>query len=129
MSSVDPSAEQVIQSEIPDLPQVVPVKVETPVRVQELPSVISDMDRRSITNGEGPIRLFNADPRRKEVQIRTASGSGVLLIGTSSQKVSGSHGFRLPASNLLTIHGREEIWVAAETTDVELSWMYELWTE
>lgn len=105
--SDEPSVEEVIQHEITEYPTI-PVRIDGPVRTQELPSSsVASSNRIAETAAS---RLMGADPRRKIARI--LSFDTPIYIGEHQRDVDSGNAFLLPERVLYPITHQNEIWVA-----------------
>lgn len=119
-------ADQVMQDVTPDR-VVVPVVVETPVDVRELPRVGGGAWRETIdTAGK---RLLSGDPRRAVVQI--ISKDQAFYYGTEQghvdARVGTPTGAEWPALTPLVVTHCSEVWVSSVTSTTQVSIVPETW--
>jgi len=101
----EPTVEEIEGSESPDL-AVVPVQVEGPVRVQQLPAVSGEMSSRNDITVT-PQKLFSEDPRRKVLTL--IANTAPLVIGRTQQEcLNGAH---IPTNIPVVITHREAVWI------------------
>lgn len=126
MSVTEPTGTEVQQSETPDYPSV-KVQVESPVRVQQLPAVMASMKLQVIPFDGKAYKILGRDPRRSRVFLRGLAGT--TWLGTTEGQALHKQGFELSAQvNIEMFHG-DEVWGLADTVDVRISVLSELWTE
>lgn len=123
-SSTEPTVAEVEASEISDVPTVA-VIVSTPVRTQDLPATTGEMGSRDGI-GTDPIKLFDADPRRKSLTL--IAKTNPMLVARSQQECS-ARGAEWPIAVPLVLTHKEAVYVAAQTATIKVSWDHELWTD
>lgn len=128
MTERDPTQEELDQREPADL-QAVPVRIEGPVRSQQLPAQTWAAKTIELTDDE-TIRVLNRDPRRKRAYL--LSNDGATWIG-ASQAGTLNVGFRLPDGGLdglgLELTHSEEVWAVADGNTSNLRMVVEYWAE
>ncbi len=123
----EPTPDEIVQSEISDLPRTVPVKIETPVRVQQLPAVYAAVGRTdALVAGDPPLKILNANPKRKRVFIVTSAQS--VSVAFDQQSGKAGQGFLLSTTKTMELTVDSDIYVAAEVTGAIVSWVVEYWT-
>lgn len=126
MSSADPTGSEIQQSELRDVPAV-PVRVEGPVRVQTMPAIIASF-RLIVVPFDGQAhQILKKDPRRARVFMRGLAG--LAWLGTVESQATSRQGFELSAQVNLEMRHGDEVWAMADTVDVRISIMQELWAE
>jgi hypothetical protein len=121
--STEPSEDEVFQAEPPEQNIVpVPVAVDGPVRVQELPSPVWSRVSRVITTE--PELILSPDPKRRRVVMVT---NGFFKFGPSSELTRSQPvpwpGDKIPAEML---HAGE-VWACANAGTIELNVIIENW--
>lgn len=145
---LEPDDATVVQEEVAPGLSSIPVVVEGPVRVQELPSKAAGY-RRVVASLTQPQKVLGRDPRRRRMvlQVYDATGTthGVFYGATRTEVAPGETGgapqfaarlgVTLPAggvpvaSPLLELTGMDELWVLADTAACELSVSVEQWAD
>jgi hypothetical protein len=120
----EPTAQEVEQSEYADLPSVVPVKVETPVRVQDLPAPNVAFNQITIPNGTSA-KVLLRNLKRRRAFMRGLGNQ--LWLGATQQQAQSKTGFQLSAQVQIEMFHGNEVWAFADTADVTLSVMEEFW--
>ncbi len=111
----DPSVEDIQQTEIPDY-EAVRVKVETPVRVQQLPAVSWAVQKYTINNaGDGasattpvPVMILGNNPRRKRATISIRSQ--IAYIAQSPGMATIADGFVRSSPSDYEVTHQREVW-------------------
>ena len=124
----NPSPDEIVQSETPDVMATVPVKVETPVRIQRLPGPIGFSVGIPGVNSTQAQQLLRADPRRGFTQI--ISTDQPFFYGNSQQEAQAGSSAVWPDLVPLTINHADEVWVmcAASGSTTTVAAVGELWT-
>lgn len=115
------SNEDVMQDETLSL-TTVPVSVEGPVQVRELPALAGGWGTVAATTSSS--RLLSADPRRKTAVIWSDTTNIYLA---SSQSGARAGGFTWLANVPLVISACDEVWVAAVTGTTTVHVYSEVW--
>lgn len=107
----------------------IPVVVEGPTRVVELPGTNLIMDQRDVDNTAGNAqRIFGKDPRRKSLTL-IASGGAIRVATSQAVCVPGS-GAIIPVGVPLRITASTEVWVAASSgSATTVSYVAEQWAD
>jgi hypothetical protein len=110
-----PSWDEVEQREgIGEFPILaVPVHLDGPAQVQQLPPRTSVLRSLAVTNA-GAVELLAKDPRRARAVI-IAVGDGIVLGLDSNGAASTGFGFRWPAGLPLEVRGWSRVMVSAQT--------------
>jgi hypothetical protein len=111
----DPSVDDIQQTEIPDY-NAVRVKVETPVRVQQLPAVSWAVQKYNINNaGDGassttpvPVQILGNNPRRKRALISVRGQ--IAYIGQSPAMATINDGFVIASPSYIDVTHQREVW-------------------
>jgi hypothetical protein len=119
-------ADAVLQDESPDR-VVVPVTLDEPVNVRELPAISAGMTRKTLdTSGE---RILAADPKRKSATI--VSLDQALYLGMDAGNVNAAmgspNGARWPVSTPLVLTTCDEVWASSVTSTTTLTIIIEKW--
>lgn len=127
MNNMDPTGSEIQQSEAPEYPAI-RVQVETPVRIQTLPSVIASMGNLNPPDTDAH-RLFSKDPRRRQVLLRVEAQT--FIIATTQNEAQSGTGFRMPSGSAHTFFHQEEIWYRALVVSATtfLSYAAEYWSD
>lgn len=121
-SEFEPSADTVMQDEHPALKSV-PVTVEAPVTVHELPA--RGGGYRALELDTTAERILTADPRRKSAIILPVDGD--IYIGDDQAQATGDGRPRWTSGVPLPITHRDEVWASATTGTVEVTIVIEQW--
>lgn len=124
---LQPDTGDLLQEEqVPGL-TAIPVVVEGPTRVVELPAqdlVLGQVDVDNTT----PVRIFGRDPRRKRLQL-VASGGSVRIATSQKQAVPGN-GAVWPVGVPYMVNAMTEVWVIAVSgSPVTVSYSAEQWAD
>lgn len=114
--------------ELPPLaPVAVPVQVDGPVRVQQVPTVAADA--RTYILGDAATKILGRDPRRSVAILMAATGAVPFLFGYSQAAADAGTAAAWPAGLALPLHSNEEVWVRSGTpgTPVTLTVVAENW--
>lgn len=123
----EPSAQEVVQSEIADLPSVVPVKVETPVRVQEPPAALGAHFNVTFPDTTTAQRVVRSDPKRKRLVL--TAFSSIVWVGTNQQSAQSKTCFPLAVGATVEITHKEELWALPDSAATAvLGVIQEQWT-
>lgn len=123
----EPTPDEVVQSEYADLPRTVPVKVETPVRVQEPPAAIGQHFAVTFPDTTTAQRVVGADPKRKRL-VLTAFSSAVW-VATNQQAAAGKLCFPIAVGAVIVITHKEAIYALPDTAATAiLGVIQEQWT-
>jgi len=140
--ALEPGDAAVEQEEAPPL-GALPVTVETPVRVQELPARAAGYRRVAVGTTE-PLRVLGRDPRRRRAVIQVYDAAGAthgVYLGASRTEVAPPASFaaRLGvatpgggtpvASHPLELRGLDELWLLADTAGCEVTVIAEQWAD
>lgn len=122
----------------------IPVCVDGPVRVQELPARASGYRRVALTTTT-PQKVLGRDPRRRRALLQVFDAAGAtqgVFYGVTLNQVTppSSYAARLAvmspavdgatvASPVLELTGMDELWAVADTADCELSVTAEQWAD
>jgi len=120
---LQPEDIEVLQNEPGDEPAVL-VKVESPVRVQNLPRKAGATKTWNLTTT--PTRVLAADHRRASATL-LAIGGNVLVALSSAAKESAQSSALWPQNVPLTIGADSEIYAATVTGTATLTVITELW--
>ena len=121
----DPTPDEVLAEE-PSSPHIppVPVAVQGPVRVQQLPSPVWAMiSYAGVTTAA--IQILGAEPRRRTA---TVLGSAAIRIGQTSAQAD-AQAAPWPANIPLAMTHDGEVWARADTGTVNIMVLVEYWTE
>lgn len=123
----EPTAQEIEQSETPEFLRTVPVKVETPVRVQELPGAVGTHFAVTFPDTSTVQPVLKADHRRKRIVV--VAKTDTIWIGTSQQATAGKQCFPLPTGVPVEITHKEAIFALpdAQATAI-LGVIQEQWT-
>jgi hypothetical protein len=124
MSVTEPTAPEVEQSEQPNIPSV-PVMVEGPIRVQELPATTGRAFSLTGVTTTEPKKLLDEDPRRKRAVI--VGNDDDIFIGRTQQECI--QGAILPVDTPVYITHKDPVWVAAVNSTTRVSCIMELWAD
>lgn len=105
----------------------IPVGVVGPVRVQQLPAVSWSSRSRTVAASDGPVKLASGDPRRKSLTLLATGGA--VYVGPDDASCRQAVAAEWPAGLPLTLTHAEDVYAAAATTDVTVSYVEELWAE
>ena len=106
------------------VPTAVAVKLDSPVRTQELPARAGTM--RNINVGATvPESLVGLELRRKRCVVKAATGGGGVYLATTSQGASDGTGFIIEAGQSLTIEHCEAVFARSTTGVVVVSLLTE----
>lgn len=123
---MEPSQDQVVQSEIPDL-RSVPVTVETPVRTQPLGGQVWAVEHWNLDNTLAT-KILNANPKRSRalISVRTQ----IAYIAPNQQRCTSDRGFLLPAPSVTEFRHTGEVWaIGGAGAASEIATSEELWTQ
>ena len=120
----NPTPAELTQDELPApaLPSV-PVVVQGPTRVQQLPRVSGGS--KTVSVGTTPVRVLGADPRRAEVQLY--SWDNDLAYGESQGEAASVYAARWPKGVTKTIRHTGELWLASATATTSVTLDVENW--
>lgn len=111
----------------------VPVCIEKPVRVQELPTQLGALTSVSVGNvatGGRAVRVLTADPRRRRARIEIPS-TEILRLGTTQSAAQGEYAYRLyagtAAPGVLEITSADELWAVGDGAAFLVSVANEQW--
>lgn len=144
----EPDDATVEQEEVAPSLTCIPVVVEGPVRIQELPAKAAGY-RRVVASTTEPKKVLGRDPRRRRMvlQVYDAAGAthGVFYGASRTEVAPGDNGAAPPyaarlgvtlpaggvpvASPLLELTGMDELWVLADTAVCDLSIAAEQWAD
>ncbi len=113
------------ESTEPALPLVVPVDVQGPVRVQQLPSRSFAVKEMALANGAPAQRFLGADLLRSRVQVSWTGGD--LVIAPSFEEADANKGRLVVGLSGRPFLHTEEIWVKAPAADVMVTAHIEGW--
>lgn len=123
----EPTADQVVQSEIADLPRTVPVTVETPVRVQEPPAAIGQHFNVTFPDTTTAQLVVGADPKRKRLVL--TAFSSIVWIATNQQAAAGKRCFPIAVGAIVEVTHKEAIYALPDTAATAiLGVIQEQWT-
>lgn len=123
----EPTPDEVVQSEISDLPRTVPVTVETPVRVQEPPAAIGSHFAVPFADTTTVVPVVGADPKRKRL-VLTAFTSAVW-VATNQQAAAGKRCFPIAVGAIIVITHKEAIFALPDSSATAvLGVIQEQWT-
>lgn len=131
MTTIDttPEPDDIVQDETPDM-TTIPVCVEGPVQVRELPAVRAGY---STEMGVGTIgvRLLPFEPRRKSAVIIPVTNAIWISGSQAGAQMGAAASVYVPAGTPFTICGLDQVWacsaVADQVTDVSV--MTSFWSE
>jgi len=122
---MDPTGSEIQQEETPEYPAI-RVQVEGPVKAQLVPALNASMFNRVVTAG-APVQILKKDPRRSRVFLRGIGGT--VWLGNVESQATMHTGFQLSATvNIEMFHG-DEVWAQADTVDVVVSILQEMWAD
>jgi hypothetical protein len=120
-------ADDVMQDATPDAPVVVPVRLDEPANVRELPALSGGMTR--VTLDVNGARILVADPKRKIVTL--LSFDQTIYLGSDQANVAANagtpNGARWPANTPLVITHCDEVWASSAASTTEVSIITERW--
>lgn len=141
---LEPTDAEVVQEEAAPGLTTIPVCVEGPVRVHQLPARASGY-RRVTVGTSTPLRVLGRDPRRRRVLLQAFDADGAtqgVFYGATAMEVTPPAAFaaRLAvpgpaasgatvASPVLELTGVDELWVLADTAQCELTVTAEQWAD
>ena len=107
----------------------VPVSVEGPVQVHQLPA--RSAGSRTWTGNTNALRVGNEDPRRKRavVLLYSTVATDYAWISTNQNEVDSGYGFRLPVGIILEISHQEAIYAKLSSATCVLSILNEQWAD
>lgn len=120
----EPSADTVMQDEHPAFKSV-PVTVEAPVTVHELPARSAGYLSLALVATDGAQRILTGDPRRKSAIILPVDGD--IYIGDNQAQATGSGRPRWTSGVPLPITHRDEVWASSVSGTVEVTIVIEQW--
>lgn len=128
MSDLTPDTDELLQEEhVPQHLTPIPVVVQGPTRVVELPAqdlVLGQMDVDNVT----PLHLFYRDPRRKRLTLIPSGGA--LRMASSQKACQAGSGFILPVGTAHTITAFADVWVMASSgAATTVSYAAEQWAD
>lgn len=125
---LSPDTDELLQEEHTPAPLTpIPVVIEGPARVVELPSVGLVLDQIDVDNTTAQ-KVWGKDPRRKRLTL-IASGGAIRLAASQAACKPGS-GAILPTGVPLTISAANEVWVMASTgAATTVSYIIEQWAD
>jgi hypothetical protein len=129
-ADLTPDIDDVLQEEaVPVAMTPIPVTVQGPTRVVELPGINLIMDQRDVDNVvNNQQRIFGKDPKRKSLTL-IASGGAIRVATTSAMCVPGA-GAIIPVGVPLRITADTEVWVAASSgSATTVSYIAEQWAD
>lgn len=126
MSAMDPTGSEIQQQEIPEY-SAVRVQVEGPVKVQTLPAIIASFRLIIIPFDGQAHQILKKDPRRSRVFMRGLGGT--TWLGTVESQATSKQGFEMAAQVNIEMRHGDEVWGMADSVDVRMSIMQELWAE
>jgi len=113
MTELQPDTDELLQEEEQAAPLTpIPVVVQGPTRVVELPGVNLVLNQIDVDNVTAQ-RLFGEDPRRK--RLRLVSSGGAIRVATSQKQCVPGSGYISPTGVPLDITARNEVWVMASS--------------
>ncbi len=126
----DPEVEELTQQEAPT-PLVlnpVPVDVQGPVKVQQLPAQTGSAKRVNVTDTQS-VKIAKGDPRRSILRIWATDQP--IYVGYSQAEADGSQAAKLPINLILPIANLNEVWVRSATPGqaTDVSWINDQWTQ
>jgi hypothetical protein len=113
---------EVVQDSDPCMPTV-PVRVEGPVQVRELPALSGGWGTVDCTKGT-TVRLLSRDPRRKSCMIRSDTEDVYLA---ASQAGCGLGAFVLLKNTAMVITACDGVWVVPVTGSTRVHVYSEVW--
>ena len=115
--------EDVLQAEDAHVPMTaIPVVVEGPTRVQQLPTRSAGMRSYDLTTE--PVRVLEGDPRRRQALL---SASAAILVGPT--QAAANAGAQLQSGNLPPLTTSDEVWARAVTGTATLGVINEQWAD
>jgi hypothetical protein len=122
----EPDVDEVVQEEPTETHiQPVPVTIEGPVRVQELPSRVAST--RSYILSTTPEQILGADPRRRRALL--VGVTNIIWLGTTPNDVTGPYPFALPVGVPIVLEHQAPIYAASATGTATLSMVVENWAD
>lgn len=113
------------RDEIPYMPSV-PVAVDGPVQVHQVPSVSSGVRNFTGVTATEAVRVANADPRRRSLTIISVGQN--MYVGNDKVNVEGgTHAALWPANVPLVITHSDWVWVKSATSTTVVSVLSENW--
>ena len=129
---MEPTAEQVLQSEAPEIASV-PVVVENPVRVHQLGAPVWTAEHWNINNlGEstaqaGPVKILGKNPRRSRAVISVRSQ--IAYIAPSAHRATSDKGFVIASPSTVELRHTDEVWcIGGAGAASEVTVLEEMWT-
>lgn len=123
-----PTVPEVVQSEQTDEPTV-PVRVEGPVRVQQLPAAHGSHFAVTFDDATTAVKVLGRNPLRKRVLL--AAKTGDVWVGTGKAATEKNDAFLLiSTSPPIEITHMDELWARPDSNAAAvLSVVLELWTD
>lgn len=125
----NPDVQEVFQAETVT-PTAIPVCLEEPVRVQELPAKSAGFKSVDLVVGQS-VKILERDPRRKRavlVAYDFTSQSKGVFIGVDQQAALSPYAALLPLSNSLTLTTFDDVWASAVTSPCSITVINEQWS-
>lgn len=123
----EPTPDEVVQSDISDLPRTVPVTIETPVRVQLPPASLGVHFNVTFPDTISGQRVVSADPKRKRLVL--TAFSSIVWIATSQQSAQAKTCFPLAVGAVVEITHKEAVWALPDSAATAiLGVIQEQWT-
>lgn len=128
----EPTPDEVVQSEVSDLPRTVPVTVETPVRVQQLCSPESAVGNVTVTSDPGNTtkQIAPRDPRRRRLLIDVSGGNDIWVAFNQQAAAQGlGYKHRAAITTPLELFTEEAVYVSlASGSSALICFLIEQWT-
>lgn len=127
---VRPDMHEVVQDEQLDHNMVmttVPVRIDGPVQVQDVPAVGGVL--RGITLTTTPEMISGRDPRRQLLRLDVAAAAYIGFTKIDVDPTQSPTGFPVRANSSITIRTQDAIWAAAATGTVSAGLQIERWAD
>lgn len=126
---LEPTAEEITQVETVPL-SAIPVTVEGPVRVQNLPR--KSAAGRTMLIGTTAVRVLHADPHRAKAVLMGISATPATILIGFTRFAFGTDTTAVvtwPTGQPFTIEAVTEVWVASDGTSTGLTMYRENWAQ